>query len=441
MALGNWNHTGDYYVSQKFGDDANDGSTSSPFQTIQKAIAVARGQDYQRVVVKPGRYLIPETLNYNDPVIHFIADGNVQFRGSGSGSLQIPLTTIGYGMDNCKVEDFVVVGRTSANHSFISKIYDFLTVTGAQYSTFYDINRLYVTSGNASFPFNAVEYQNCNFIKATIARVNQIPIFKNCFFDAQSTFIKDKEAYPETVEFINCTFQVDGDNQFSFLGQDISTLDLAADDRFINCEVIDGSPGFNKFEGVDPQYWDLTLKYSTDINVRSPLYKGNGVFVGPHKFATPVERTHPAFAQSATTGPYTDDDSPILDNVTFNQDTGLIELIDLSSTGRIRSSGTNPLSFGGPKVVDTPFRFAGTSFHHQEFIDDVLTNDRATYRLRIKDLSTNNWSAWYTMTVNQPWQKDGNNRGNGNPYFDISTAQPLRCMEYQIDLTLNPQNI
>ncbi|HAA16220.1 MAG TPA: hypothetical protein DCE41_32765 [Cytophagales bacterium] len=441
MAIGNWNYTGDYYVSQKFGADTNNGSAATPFASLHQGLSQIdnTGAVVKTLVVKAGIYAADHA--YTLVIGRIIGDGGVKIFGGGDGVFTMGAHhSIALELVNVKLDGFLTMRRITSIHSQISRVSAF-TLIGARYTTFYDCTEIFILNGNVSFDYYEAKFYHCNFLKSGIKRSALEPAFYNCYFDGESRiFRQSPNNDSNTYQFENCVFHKD------FKIEDQTILEYYNDGNEASFssypKIIDDSPGFNYAEGTDFDKWDLTLKYSSDPSQRSPLYLGAGMFAGAHKFAIPVDRTHQAFAQNLTTGPYNDED-PIWENVSQAEPT---VVIDNTQPGTIRSSGVegNRLSFAAARTVDTRYRFVGPFFVPDEWIDTDRADDRATYKLRIVDPITGNWlpssSTWYDIEVNAPWQVDASGKGNGDPAFDISTASYLRCQEYQIELTLNAVN-
>tara|TARA_B100000963_G_C22635413_1_gene677296 strand:+ start:2926 stop:4344 length:1419 start_codon:yes stop_codon:yes gene_type:complete len=82
-----WTLSGDYYVDAVAGDDANAGTSTAPFKTIQAAIAAAEdgGSGYQDIVVGAGTYTGRMVAATTTDYLCFKADGEVIFDASSTG--------------------------------------------------------------------------------------------------------------------------------------------------------------------------------------------------------------------------------------------------------------------------------------------------------------------------------------------------------------------
>ncbi|HAP59873.1 MAG TPA: hypothetical protein DCR93_10350 [Cytophagales bacterium] len=442
-----WHAAGDFYVSQKFGDDADAGTSDAPVSSISAALPNFDniGNDLTVGVIKAGVY--QEDILMLHGVIHLIGDGNVKLAGGGTRTINNTSNsgTQGFQFENLKIDFYTSLERSCGINTTYSRISSMAAIGGFNCSYFQVDSYAPVDIANNKFRAFHSDFFYCNYIETKIVRTNSTPRFLNCFFDASSSISKTNQNYSSTYVFENCVFQVDyNGNSFTIEGQDVRDFKNTYPDQFKRCIFLENEEaGFNNLSS-NPDLMDLTLKYSP----RSKLYLGSGVFAGAHTFARPVTGEHSTFASAAdSNNPVVDTLDPLLENIdSFNAD-GTVVWKQGFSSGTIRPSGRagSRLAFPFAKFVDTPVSFGGAFYRPGAAIDDDAADDRASYKVRIIDPETGDWlpsaSTWYRMAVNQPWQIDAGGRGNGDPQFDFTTANYLRCKEYQVELQVNDISI
>lgn len=445
MALGNWNHTGDYYVSQKFGSDTNDGSASSPFATLEKALDTVNntGSNLDRIIVKTGVYSVSKI--FTSLIAEIIGDGDVRIFGNGADFVSFGNNTSESAiLNNIKVDGFDNFLRAVPKKCQVSR--NLITaISNAYYSDFYQLKNFLNSRSDNEIKFGKEgEFKFCNFIECDIEIRVETSIFFNCFFSSKSSIkgYSSNSIADKGVKFINCRFQKEGSDQFTIDGETIDSYMANNPNLFINSSSFNGFAGFNNFVD-DIERIDLSLIYSNN----SPLYLGGGIFAGAHKFAVPIRSNDIGFDVSQNpnpSAPNAADMDAILTNVTKTSDGSFI-LTNSNLAGKIRSSGHFPVSFPFRKKVNTSVRLGGTFAYLGEAIDNNTTVDRATYYVKIKDPVTGTWlpseSSWYEMEVNSAWQVDGNGLGNGHPQFDISTSYYLDCKEFQVEINIPASNL
>ncbi|HAA16219.1 MAG TPA: hypothetical protein DCE41_32760 [Cytophagales bacterium] len=435
MALGYWNHTnGTHYISNKFGSDDNDGAIDAPYKTIDRfmdqIVNVAPAQ-HMRAIIKEGFYQ-PSSWDYKTSMFYLQGDGNVLLTGQGTEEITGRDIGIKMVLYDLVLENFTELYNIEAIRCRFNNI-TAMNVAGSRYCDF--VNTMIRASLSTSTR-EVQNYYNSNFFKTTIAAHPLPLIFSNCYFD-KDTEITVNGSNPEVeLTFANCVFQKVSDaDQFMVYGHSADQLvDSSVDKPGItvtNCKVV-ADPLFNGYDpDGDMMYQDLSLQFTP---TRSPLYLGRGMFAGSHKFATPIRY------QSG--GPFSSGAGAQFSNISIDTATGAITLPDPTVEGKLTTSSTNPLSFGQVRQISTPFRFVGDFYFPGFTLLTAENEERATYRVKIKDPDTNNWeSEWYTMAVDSPWQVDVNGKGNGDPGFDPADFRYLRCQEFQIEITVAPTGI
>ncbi|HAA14943.1 MAG TPA: hypothetical protein DCE41_25935 [Cytophagales bacterium] len=434
-----WINTGDIFVTQKHGNQTALGTQLDPFDSVEGAMGIFNTTG-NIIVAKSGHYITSTITKISSIVPILQAEGNVLLDGDGSSQIIQTYARYPYIFKGFIIRNYLNIGAVDLEGCQLYNNGDVLLVASRN-NSFYNCQVTLEHRNNGGPTDISGLHRNNNYLNCTLDRTIGWCVFRFSFFDEQSSITGGGTGAPT---FENCLFQPG----FTIEGLPIQEAMDSAEHgfRFTDCHVI-SDPLFNHYAGNDPEKFDLTLQYRPE---RSPLYRGKGLYVGPHKFAVPITLDHPAF-NSAAGSPSSIED-PVFDNLTIVDDasTGLkilrMDNDTPGSTASLRSSGRigERLSFEKIKTVTEPVRISGQFYYPDEFIDTDIQVNQPSFKLRYYDEEQSQWmpnaTGWYEMIVNSTWQVDANGKGNADPAFEVSTANFITCKEFQIEMVFNTVN-
>jgi hypothetical protein len=474
MALStNWFETGQAYISETDGDEANSGLTQALPKKILKQANL--GGTPSTTVLRSGVYVlgIGDDLNLSQRTlsgdsgnarvycdnINLIDGGNAGFATHYKNLKIYNIDIIDHTVASLgsPVRGNVIFTNTELNNvitfKYSSKYGDNTNVfsTNSLFKNVSTYTYLY-TAGVASVQ-TTLFFKRCSFININTFNLST-PSFSydehtfnyiRCYFQTVNIVASggSNGPVPLTINFNDCAFKDDVNIYGTNIQTRLGTADGVKATTTINVDNITinftncfwtATPGFNNEAGGD---------YSLMPSPSQSILYNNASIIGYKGIEYTYDSTHPAF-NIANSGVSIDANIGTLGGL-FTLDSGTTGTV--TSTDDITQCITLPFAtpltdaikvFGNFSYINAPL---DTAERVDRDIFTATTNEEVRYTIEIQYLDeiTELWNgSWLDIELDniRGVETDNVNVGNGSPDFDISTGNPIEARRFRVRFTI-----